>query len=367
MGCFASVGCRRAALGRQGVPWRGPGMCAPAPAPWGAPPPTPPRLCRPQKLEDHAGAGFAAPGRPLDPRSSGGGDAGVAAAVAQAGAPWGSAANGTPALAVAPAHGSARSSHATNLSGASLGSSGGGRGASGGGAGSGGGAAWPPAAAAPSPKGAAHVPFSEPPAAAVAGRVPSTDAVIAPIQRPRTAEGAAPRPGAPPGEQQQAAAVAAVAADEPLRLPLQEAATAAAATPPQLRVRGSPATTDAGGAGAALGRLPSSSGSHHSGSGAAAPRTAPPAAVAPGAGAAPLLPAPAPAPTLRGSGNVQLLRPGARGAKLRERRGGVSSSFTELQGQLTTDVGVLSIVSTRVRAQRRRRPGRRGEGGRLST
>lgn len=60
------------------------------------------------------------------------------------------------------------------------------------------------------------------------------------------------------------------------------------------------------------------------------------------------VPAPLPAATLRGNAGVQVLR-GPRANKLRERRGGVSASFTELQGQLTTTVQALSIVSTRVR------------------
>jgi len=39
---------------------------------------------------------------------------------------------------------------------------------------------------------------------------------------------------------------------------------------------------------------------------------------------------------------------GMRGFKLRERRGGLSASFTRLQGQLATDAAALRVVSTRV-------------------
>jgi hypothetical protein len=44
---------------------------------------------------------------------------------------------------------------------------------------------------------------------------------------------------------------------------------------------------------------------------------------------------------------VQSLR-GLRGSKLKERRGGISPSFTRMQGQLTTENEALRVVSTRV-------------------
>ncbi|KAI8476402.1 MAG: phosphatase 2C-like domain-containing protein [Monoraphidium minutum] len=88
------------------------------------------------------------------------------------------------------------------------------------------------------------------------------------------------------------------------------------------------------------------------------PVSAPPAAAPPaGRPPSPLPPAPptaaaqqqqrAAATAAAAAGGVQVLRGGPRGSKLRERRGGVSASFTELQRELTTDALALSIVSTR--------------------
>jgi hypothetical protein len=107
-------------------------------------------------------------------------------------------------------------------------------------------------------------------------------------------------------------------------------------------------------------RVPSRTGAQTPPAGAVAPGK--PAAVPLKSAMAAAKPPPARAPpsgsgSFRGAaalqgGGVQVLRGSVRGNKLRERRGGVSSSFTELQGQITTDAGVLPGVTTRVRRRR---------------